>query len=146
MWNKELLRLSPYPLAKTAGALPRRGLPHPASTIDQVRDLVHQTTLSYREIARRTGVSAATISRRARANGWYRPASTFPDEHYTPEGRRILRRRALAELLMRQAERHAEQLAWDPQVKPAAVLAAIRLARAAASLDRVDKPARRRRR
>ena len=66
---------------------------------------MERTTLPFRTVAARTGVSAATVSRHARKGGWTRPGETFGPEHYSAESRRILRRRAFAERLMAMAER-----------------------------------------
>jgi transposase len=66
--------------------------PDKASTIDAVRGLVETTNLSYRAIAARTGVAIGTIARHVRRGGWLRPETGFPEEHYTPEGRRLRRR------------------------------------------------------
>src|SRR4051812_7916315 len=54
--------------------------PHGEETLTKVRDLLTLTTLSHREIGRRTGVHASTVSRLARHCGRSRPAH--------PEGRR----------------------------------------------------------
>ncbi|WP_204216815.1 helix-turn-helix domain-containing protein [Microvirga pudoricolor] len=123
----------------------RKGDPHGPETLDRIRAYVEKTTLSYREIAARTGTSAATVSRRAKAGGWARPGAE-PLEHFTEEGRRRLRRHALAERLMRQTERCVERLEQAPAPEPAEIRRALRLARAAASFDRVDRPRRKPRR
>src|SRR3954471_12625943 len=73
--------------------------PHSEETLLNVCDLVTLTTLSYREIGRRTGVHATTVSRLACLQGWYRPERAQGREDITPEGRRRLRRSAIAEHL-----------------------------------------------
>src|SRR3954470_9771724 len=78
--------------------------PHPEETRLEVRDLVTLTTLSHREIGRRTGVHATTVSRLAPLQGWDRPERAQAREDITPEGRRRLRRSAIAERLLDQAE------------------------------------------
>jgi len=90
---------------------------------------VERTTLPFRTVAARTGVSAATVSRHARKGGWTRPGEAFGPEHYSAEGRRILRRRAFAERLMAMAERCLDQVGTDPRTTPAAVAKALRLPR-----------------
>ncbi|MGB9365954.1 MAG: helix-turn-helix transcriptional regulator, partial [Xanthobacteraceae bacterium] len=47
--------------------------PHSDGKVMQVRRLVEQTLHSYAEIAKRTGVSPASISRWASAGSWARP-------------------------------------------------------------------------
>ena len=52
---------------------PIRGKPHEPATVAAVRLLFERSTLTYAEIARRTGVSPASVSRYAHAGGWHRP-------------------------------------------------------------------------
>src|SRR3954467_14244231 len=47
-----------------------------------------------------------------------RPAAAFPIEHDSAEGRRSLKRRALAAWLMRPAERHLFELEMNPDARP----------------------------
>lgn len=118
--------------------------PHAAATLDTVRQLVETTTLPFREIARRTGVSAATISRQARRQSFVRPGTGFPIEHYTPEGRRMMRRATFAERLIAQAE----HLLFQTEMNPTAgrrLQHAMRLLRAARQLDVEERKARGRR-
>ena len=117
--------------------------PHGAATLEAVRQLVETTPLSFREIARRTGASAATVSRNARRHGWTRPGAGFPIEHYTPEGRRTLRRGALAERLIAQAEHLVFQAEMNP-TGSRQLQHAMRLIRAARQLDAEERAARRR--
>ncbi|HEV2606116.1 MAG TPA: hypothetical protein VGU24_20900 [Microvirga sp.] len=134
------LRLSP---AVRESLKPRHRGPHKASTIDAVRGLVETTTLSYRAIAARTGVAIGTIARHVRRGGWLRPETGFPEEHYTPEGRRLRRRQALAEHLLACAEAQVDRVSRDPYASPHALKKALQFARAAAALD--EDTARRRR-
>ena len=54
---------------------PARPTPRqPPAALDAMRQFYETTTLTTRAIAARTGASAATVSRQARANGWVRPA------------------------------------------------------------------------
>jgi hypothetical protein len=135
----EIVRLGVPPREESPVQAPARGYPHAASTLDRARELIESTPLSYREIARQTGVSIATISRRAKAGAWVRPQTHMPLEHYTPNGRRILKRRELASRLMHQAERWIRQLETDPQVKPSTLALALRMAKAAKMLDEMDE-------
>ena len=115
--------------------------PHPAATLETVRQLVEATTLSFRDIAQRTGVSVATISRNARRNGWLRPDAGFPQEHYTPQGRRSLRRGAIAERLVSQAEHLLFQDEMNPTASRQRIEQAMRLVRAARQLDAEERVA-----
>ena len=78
------MRLGVPPREENPVRAPARGYPHAGSTLDRARELIETTPLSYREIARQTGVSIATISRRAKAGAWVRPQTHMPPEHYTP--------------------------------------------------------------
>ncbi len=113
----------------------RRAGPHPAGTLDVVRKLYETTTLSYRAMAARTGVSIATIARQARRGGWLRPETGFGEEHYTPEGRRRMRRQALAERLLTLAEWQVEAAALDPRASKTALERALRYVRVAKAMD-----------
>lgn len=50
-----------------------KGRLYPDSTVQRVRTLLETTTLSQKEIVRRTGVPQATISLWLRSHGWMRP-------------------------------------------------------------------------
>src|SRR5215212_10009879 len=66
----------PFPLPHSPGLdrpHPIRGKPHEPATIAAVRLLFERSTLNYSEIARRTGVGPASVSRYAHAGGWTRP-------------------------------------------------------------------------
>ncbi len=117
---------------------PRR--PHEPPVIDAIRTLFETTRLPTREIARRTGASAATVSRKSRAGGWLRPDTGFPIEHYSPEGKRTLRRRAIAERLLRQAEHLLFQTEMNPTASRRRLEHAIRLVRIAKKLDEEEWP------
>jgi hypothetical protein len=136
------LRIEPDPAAPR----PQRRKPHPASTVDRIRVLVETTTLAFRDIAARTGASPATVSRHARRGGWLRPNTGFAEEHYSPEGRRALRRRALAETILRQAERILFETEMNPTARKRTLEQAMRLVRASRALDEEERPARRGRR
>ena len=104
-----------------------------------VRQLYERTTLSYRDIAARTGVSIATITRHARRGFWLRPETGFSEEHYTPEGRRRMRRQALAERLLKLAEWQVDQAALDPRASPRALDKALRYVRVAKAMDEGER-------
>jgi hypothetical protein len=129
------LRLRPEP--RLAAPRRHRG-PHPAGAIDAVRRLVETTTLPYRTIAARTGIPIATIARHAKAGAWLRPDTGFGADHYTPEGRRRLRRQALAERLLTLAERQVDHAARDPHAGARVLEKALRFVRAARGLDDVE--------
>ena len=116
--------------------------PHKPGTLDAVRQLVTTTTLPHREIGARTGVHATTVSRLARRYGWLRPETGFPEEHYTAEGRRKLRRGAIAEALLRQAEHLAFQVEMNPAARRSQIETAARLVRLSRKLDEAEKPKR----
>jgi hypothetical protein len=56
-----------------------------------------------------------------RRGGWLRPETGFPEEHYTPEGRRLRRRQALAEHLLACAEAQVDRVSRDPYASPHAL-------------------------
>ena len=71
-----ILRLQVQPDSPGAIVAPRaRGSrrPHNDATVRDVRRLVENTTLTYGEIAARTGVGRASICRWTRDQGWKRP-------------------------------------------------------------------------
>ena len=51
----------------------RKGGPHTDATVEAVRRLIVGTTLSYREIALKTGVAKPNITNWVRDGGWQRP-------------------------------------------------------------------------
>ena len=59
--SSEILRLSDVLKEDPAPRVPARGRRHAGSALDRVRHMVETTPLSYRDIARRTGISIATI-------------------------------------------------------------------------------------
>src|SRR5215217_7352201 len=84
--------------------------PHQAATIDTIGALVTGTTLPFREIGRRTGTSAATVSRKAR-------------------------RGAIADVLLRRAERRAFETEMDPRATRRQLETVARLVRLTRALD-----------
>jgi hypothetical protein len=97
-----------------------RGAPHTDATFAKVRRLVEQSTLSYREIRARTGVSHVTVGRWARDQGWKRPpfAPRASDTIPTPRASAQLRRRTLARRLDALAERHIRELEESACIDP----------------------------
>ncbi|WP_147078773.1 hypothetical protein [Methylobacterium haplocladii] len=107
------------------------------------------TTLTYREIARCTGVSPAAISRHATAKGWCRPEAVLREERLAPEGRRRSPRGALAGRILRRAEDLVSIIEMDPAATVPQLARAARFLRLAESLDTAaprPRPRRRRRR
>jgi predicted XRE-type DNA-binding protein len=99
-------------------ALPRKGpLRIEGALLQEMARLVTKTTLSYREIGERLGVSASRVQSRVRREGWSRPsqdncatlaAATDPDR----------RRRGFTERMWRIAEHHLGQLEQEQQERP----------------------------
>ena len=119
---------------------PPRFRPHAPGTVERMRELYETTRLSTRAIAAATGANAATVSRRARRHGWLRPDAGYPEEHFSPAGRRKLRRGAIAEALLRKAEHLAFQREMDPRTGARQLAEALRLVRAAKRLDEDERP------
>jgi hypothetical protein len=84
----------------------------------QVRDLIQLSTLSYGEIARKTGVGRASICRWTRDQSWQRPAFAPRATDRIPRIRagQRLKLRLLAERLRALAERHVRELEEAPHV------------------------------
>jgi hypothetical protein len=85
-----------------------------------VRRLIEETTLSYKQIRRRTGVSHATICRWATDGGWKRPpfAPRRTDAIPTARASASLKRRTLAARLDALARRHIRELEASACVDP----------------------------
>jgi hypothetical protein len=86
--------------------------PHPDANVKRVRRLIETTTMTYREISKRTGVPYTNISRWANEGNWTRPlfAPRAPDTVPRWRARRNLRRRALAARIDTLAERRVRAL------------------------------------
>jgi hypothetical protein len=95
-----------------------KGWPHHDTTVEAVRALIEETTLTYHQIAARTGTSPASISRWMQAGEWKRPLfaprsmSTVP----TPRATAYLKRRMLAKRLVALADRYVRELEETPTV------------------------------
>jgi hypothetical protein len=113
-------RPSVLPGDPAAIAGPRRGpyRPHTDATVAAVRRLIEQTTLTYREIAAKTGVPRRSFGRWARDGGWQRPlfAPRATDTVPTARAGRKLKLRLLAERLRTLAERYVRELEETPGV------------------------------
>ena len=124
----------------------RRGprQPHTDATYAAVRRLIEQTTLNYRQIAARTGVSPGAISYWKRDGGWKRPpfAPRAADTVPTVRASAKLRRRGLAARLDALAERHVRELEESARVDPDKLGEALELLKMARLAARV-RPRRR---
>src|SRR5436309_1970565 len=86
--------------------------PHTDGRVGHVRRLIEETTLTYGDIAKRTGVGRASICRWTRDGGWKRPlfAPRATDTVPTWRASAKLKRRTLAARLTALAERHIAEL------------------------------------
>lgn len=102
---------------------------HRPGTVARVRELVTETILTFREIARRTGVDKGTISRWTARHGWVRPPGACKPNPRPPEARHTVNRigRALAQELRAQCERLLEQIVAAERPDPAALAEALDL-------------------
>ena len=95
-----------------------KGWPHHDTTVEAVWALIEETTLTYHQIAARTGTSPASISRWMQAGEWKRPLfaprsmSTVP----TPRATAYLKRRMLAKRLVALADRYVRELEETPAI------------------------------
>jgi len=124
---------------------PGSRLPHPDGKVMQVRRLIETTTLTYREISKRTGVAGATISRWANEGNWMRPldAPRAADRVPTWRAGRNRRRRTLAARI----DSQAKHLIWELEAAPGIDLASLRTAIELIKLgDLADRPHTRRHR
>jgi hypothetical protein len=120
LFAPSILRLSGRPRPEIANGVPRphgARRPHHDGTVKEVQALVEQTTLTYDQIARRTGVSPASISRWRSDGEWTRPLFA-PVSHNvrTPRASAYLKRRLLAKRLLALAERTVRELEEAPTV------------------------------
>jgi hypothetical protein len=90
--------------------------PHTNAKVAQVRHLVEQTTLTFREITAKTGVSNGTISKWTLDGGWQRHpfAQRASDTMPTARAGRKLKLRLLGRRLHALAERCANEL-WNSE-------------------------------
>ncbi|HMJ31578.1 MAG TPA: hypothetical protein VK512_22935 [Xanthobacteraceae bacterium] len=92
--------------------------PHTDAKVAAVRRLIEDTALNYDEIAARTGVGRASISRWTRDQGWKRHpfAPRATDTVPTARAGRKLKLRLLGERLRALAERYVRALEETPSV------------------------------
>ncbi len=128
--------LRPDPAEPDAFTAPRpRGSrrPHADAKVAGVRRLIEQTTLTYGEIAARTGVGRASICRWTRDGAWKRPLFAPRPTDTVPRWRASmhLKRRTLAARLAALAERHIAELEAAACVDPEKLGQALELLRIA---------------
>lgn len=114
---------------------PARGRPNDSAALAEVRRLIETSALSYRAIAKVTGVPRATISRHVLEAGWIRPTGADVPP-LSAEGERRMRRGLLAERVLRAAEDLVQRIELDPTATPAAFARAVRVLGLAQRLDR----------
>ncbi len=139
------LRVTPDEPDPFEGPRPRgTRRPHGNAKVAQVRRLIEQSTLTYGEIAAKTGVGRASICRWTRDGGWIRPpfAPRATDTVPRPRTGQRLKLRLLAERLRDLAERHVRELEDAPRVDPERLMQALQLLKMA----RLEAMGRRRRR
>lgn len=145
------LRVEPLdPQAIPTGARPRTASgkasrrPHADAKVAEVRHLIEKTTLTYGEIARRTGVGRASICRWTRDQAWVRDVFAPRATDTLPTARASQKRklRMLAERLRRLAERHVLELEQSPAIDADKLMQALQLLKMA----RLEAMGRRRRR
>ena len=105
-------------------------------TVQAVRALIEESTLTYGEIARRTGTSPASISRWMHTGEWKRPpfAPRSMSSVPTPRASVRLKHRKLAERLTALADRYVRELEEAPAIdldKLGQALELLRMARLA---------------
>ncbi|WP_238232632.1 hypothetical protein [Methylobacterium thuringiense] len=114
---------------------PARGRPNDPAALAEVRRLIETSALSYRAIAKVTGVPRTTISRHVLEGGWIRPKGADAPPQ-SAEGERRMRRGLLAERVLRAAEDLVQRVELDPTATPAAFARAVRVLALAQRLDR----------
>ena len=96
--------------------------PHTDGKVAQVRRLIEQTTLTYGEISKKTGVGRASICRWTRDGGWKRPlfAPRATDTVPTPRASQKLKLRKLAEHIRAApgADERSMQIADEVEARP----------------------------
>jgi hypothetical protein len=118
--------------------------PHSDAKVAAVRRLIVETTLTYGEIAAKTGVGRASICRWTRDQSWQRPvfAPRATDTIPRPRAGRKLKLRLLAERLRHLAERHVRELEESANIDPDRLMQALQVVKMA----RLEAMGRRRRR
>jgi hypothetical protein len=118
--------------------------PHADAQVARVRSLIETTTLTYGEIAKKTGVGRASICRWTRDGAWQRPLFAPRATDTVPSARasQKLKLRKLAERLAALAERAVRDLEAQPDVDLDRLLQAL----AVLKMARLEAQGRRRRR
>jgi hypothetical protein len=103
--------------------------PHPDAGVEAVRRLIEETTLTYGQIAARTGVGRASICRWKRDGAWKRPpfAPRPTDTVPTARASAHLKRRTLSQRLLALAERHLAELEAAAPIDPRKLAEALEL-------------------
>ena len=119
--------------------------PHMDVTVASVRHLIEQTTLTYTEIAARTGVGRASICRWTRDGGWQRPVFAPRATDTVPSARASarLKMRTLAARLHALAERYIRELEESASVDLDKLAEALELLKMARYAARPRRPRRR---
>lgn len=113
------LRITPEdPFASNGPRRKASRRPHTDAKVASVRRLIETTTLTYGEIAQKTGVGRASICRWTRDGGWQRPLFAPRATDTVPRARASakLKRRLLASRLQALAERTVHELETTPGV------------------------------
>ena len=112
---------------------PRTRRPHGDAKVAAVRALIEETTLTYSEIEKKTGVGRASICRWTSDHKWQRPVFAPRATDRVPRARASakLRRRTLAARLDALAERYVRELEADASVDLDKLAAALELAKMA---------------
>ncbi len=133
----KIYRLSGRPRPEMAPGVTRpqgqKGRPHHNGTVNDVQVLIEQTTLTYHQIARRTGTSPASISRWMQAYEWKRPLFAPRAMHTvpTPRASAYIKHRLLAKRLFALADRYVRELEEAPAIDLEKLGQALELARMA---------------
>jgi len=149
IFSPQIVRLRVLPDGPQAVAGPRpRGSrrPHTDAEVAAVRRLIEETTLTYGEIAAKTGVGRASICRWTRDAGWQRPLFAPRATDTVPRARASarLKARTLAARLAALAERYIRELEEATAVdqdKLAEALELLKMAKVAARPRRRRRPA-----
>jgi transposase-like protein len=140
------LRVTPDDPAAVVAQRPRGSRrPHTDVKVAAVRHLIEQTTLTYSEIAAKTGVARASICRWTRDGAWQRPlfAPRATDTVPSPRASAKLRRRTLAARLSALAERAIRELEDSASVELDKLAQALELLKMAKLADRPRRGRRR---
>ncbi|MEA2878859.1 MAG: hypothetical protein QOF14_4055 [Hyphomicrobiales bacterium] len=117
---------------------PGSRLPHPDGKVREVRRLIETTTMTHKEISKRTGVAGANICRWANEGNWMRPlfAPRAPDTVPRWRARANLRRRTLAARIDALTERRVAELEAAAGIDLTALREALELIKLGTLADR----------